>query len=61
AQIKGPTRYALEGSEDRDVNIRVSADADALAVPSTELRFEIVAEDMPALRAARESRFMKPL
>jgi tRNA threonylcarbamoyladenosine modification (KEOPS) complex Pcc1 subunit len=32
-----------------------------LSTPNAELVFEIVAEDMPSLRAVHESRFMKPL
>lgn len=60
-EVKGLTRYNLAGSEDREINLRVRADADALSAPRTDITFEIVAEDMPSLRAARESRFMKPL
>ncbi len=61
ATIQGETRYQLGASDDREVNLRIRADADALNSPSTELQFEIVAEDMPSLRAVSESRFMKPL
>lgn len=61
AEVSGATSFALGGGEDRDVTLRVRADTDSLSAPSTELTFEIVAEDMPSLRAASESRFMKPL
>ena len=61
AVIMGPARFDLAGSEVREINLRVHADSEALVEPSTALRFEIVAEDMPSLRAASESRFMKPL
>ncbi len=61
ASVKGTTRYAMLGSEDREVTLRVRADKAALTSPSTDLNFEIVAEDMPSLRAVSESRFMKPL
>ena len=61
AEIRGPTRFDLEGSEIREINLRVRANADALAAPSTELRFEIVADDMSSLRTVSESRFLKPL
>jgi len=61
AEVRGETRYAMTGNEDREINLRVRADAGALSVPSTDLTFEIVAEDMPSLRAVSESRFMKPL
>ena len=61
AEIRGPTRFDLEGSEIREINLRVRANADALATPSTELRFEIVADDMSSLRTVSESRFLKPL
>ncbi|EAQ99390.1 cytochrome c oxidase accessory protein CcoG [Congregibacter litoralis] len=61
ATIKGDTRYALDASEDREVTLRVAAKATDLSTPSTSFTFEIVAEDMPSLRASTESRFMKPL
>lgn len=61
AEIRGDRRYRLDGGEDRDVTLRVRAPASALPAPSTELVFEIVADDMPSLRVATESRFMKPL
>jgi cytochrome c oxidase accessory protein FixG len=61
AEVRGETRYAMAGSEDREINLRVYADADALSAPSTDLTFEVSAEDMPSLRAVSESRFMKPL
>jgi cytochrome c oxidase accessory protein FixG len=61
ATVRGDTRYSMAGGEDREINLRVRADAAALDAPSTELRFEIVAEDMPSLRSASDSRFMKPL
>jgi polyferredoxin len=61
AEVRGETRYAMAGSEDREINLRVYAEADALSAPSTDITFEIFAEDMPSLRAVSESRFMKPL
>ena len=61
AEIKGQTRYNIAGSEGYEVNLRVRADSDVLAAPSTDIQFEIVAEDMPSLRVAIDSRFMKPL
>ena len=60
-EVKGLTRYDLAGSEDRVVNLRVWADAEQLELPSTDLSFEIRAEDQPSLRAVRETRFMRPL
>jgi cytochrome c oxidase accessory protein FixG len=61
AVIEGATRYQLAGSDDQEVTLRVRADKSALDSPSADLRFEVVAEDMPSLRAVSESRFMKPL
>jgi cytochrome c oxidase accessory protein FixG len=61
AEVVGASSYSLEGGEDREVTLRVRADKSALTAPSTELSFEIVAEDMPSLRAVSDSRFMKPL
>jgi cytochrome c oxidase accessory protein FixG len=61
AQIKGETGYNLDASEDREITLRVSAQATELAAPSTTFKFELVAEDMPSIRASTESRFMKPL
>lgn len=61
AEVRGATRYDLAGSEDREFTLRVYADKQVLSAPSTDLSFEIVAEDMPSLRAVTESRFMKPL
>ncbi|WP_439102664.1 cytochrome c oxidase accessory protein CcoG [Congregibacter sp.] len=61
ATIKGSTRYSLDASEDREVTLRVAAKSADLSAPSTSFTFEVVAEDMPSLRASTESRFMKPL
>lgn len=61
AEIKGAVSYDLDASEDREITLRVTAEATALALPSTAFRFEIVAQDMPSIRASTESRFMKPL
>jgi cytochrome c oxidase accessory protein FixG len=61
AQIQGETRYRLDGSDDQEVTLRVRADKSALQSPSADLSFEVIAEDMPSLRAVTESRFMKPL
>ncbi len=61
AEVLGATSYELDGSEDREITLRVHASRDVLSAPSTDLSFEIVAEDMPSLRAVSESRFMKPL
>jgi polyferredoxin len=61
AELLGDARYQLDGGEDLDVTLRVRARPEALSTPNAELVFEIVAEDMPSLRAVHESRFMKPL
>ncbi|WOJ93898.1 cytochrome c oxidase accessory protein CcoG [Congregibacter variabilis] len=61
AQIKGDKSYKLDASEDREITLRVAAEASALTLPSTAFRFEILAQDMPSIRASTESRFMKPL
>jgi len=61
AQVRGDTRYRLDGGEDREVTLRVRAPLAELDAPSTDLVFEIVATDMPSLRAVSESRFMRPL
>lgn len=60
AQVLGPTRFPVDGGESREVTLRVSARPQQLSTPNTELSFEIVARDKPALRAVSESRFMKP-
>jgi cytochrome c oxidase accessory protein FixG len=61
AEIRGLTRYQLEGSEDREITLRVWAEKSSLDAPSVDLNFELIAQDMPSLRAVAESRFMKPL
>jgi cytochrome c oxidase accessory protein FixG len=61
AEIRGLTRYQLEGSEDREITLRVWAEKSSMDAPSVDLNFELVAQDMPSLRAVAESRFMKPL
>ena len=61
AEILGATRYRLGGGENRDVTLRVRAPAASLQLPSTNIDFELVAEDLPSLRAASESRFLAPL
>jgi hypothetical protein len=61
AEIRGLTRYQLEGSEDLEITLRVWAEKSSMDAPSVDLNFELVAQDMPSLRAVAESRFMKPL
>ncbi len=59
-----PRGYPLphfEGSEDREITLRVYGPRDVLEAPSADLIFELIAEDMPSLRAASESRFLKPV
>ena len=60
-KIIGDTLYTLDSGEVRTVTLRVRARPETLDRPSTELSFEAVSTDMPSLRAASESRFMKPL
>lgn len=61
ATIVGETRYTLDGGEVRTITLRVRAEPETLAKPSTEFDFNAVATDMPSLQATSESRFMKPL
>ncbi|MFT4873644.1 cytochrome c oxidase accessory protein CcoG [Congregibacter sp.] len=61
AVIKGSTSYELAGSEDRQITLRVATKATTLSSPSTAFKFDLVATDMPSIRASTESRFMKPL
>ena len=61
AEIRGATTYELEGGEDFDATLRIRADLNALEGPTTDLRFELMAEDLPSLQAVAESRFMRPL
>lgn len=60
-EIIGDTLYTLDSGEVRTLNLRVRANPETLDRPSTEISFEAVSTDMPSLRAASESRFMKPL
>jgi cytochrome c oxidase accessory protein FixG len=60
-EIIGGDRLDLDGGEVREVSLRLRAPAEALDTGNTSVTFELVAEDMPSLRAAHESRFMKPL
>ncbi|MEP4484460.1 MAG: cytochrome c oxidase accessory protein CcoG [Halioglobus sp.] len=61
AAIVGDTTYSLEGGEVRTINLRVRISPEHLDKPSTALQFEAIAQDVPSLRAASESRFMRPL
>lgn len=61
AAIVGDTVYTLEGGEVRTINLRVRTSPENLDKPSTALRFEAIAKDLPSLRAVSESRFMRPL
>ncbi|MEP6391402.1 MAG: cytochrome c oxidase accessory protein CcoG [Halioglobus sp.] len=61
AAIVGDTTYSLEGGEVRTINLRVRISPEYLDKPSTALQFEAIAKDVPSLRAASESRFMRPL
>jgi len=61
AAIVGDTTYSLEGGEVRTINLRVRISPEHLDKPSTALQFEAIAKDVPSLRAASESRFMRPL
>lgn len=61
AEIRGITEYPMAGNEDRELALRVYVGPDALSAPSADIIFEVSARDMPSLRAARESRFLKPL
>ena len=60
-EIIGDTLYTLDSGEVRTLTLRVRAKPETLDRPSTEISFEAVSTDMPSLRAASESRFMKPL
>lgn len=60
-QIIGDTLYTLNSGEVRELTLRVRAAPQTLERPSTEIVFEATSTDMPSLRAASESRFMKPL
>ncbi len=60
-EIIGDTLYTLDSGEVRTLTLRVRARPESLDRPSTEISFEAVSTDMPSLRAASESRFMKPL
>jgi polyferredoxin len=60
-EIIGDTLYTLDSGEVRTLTLRVRANPETLDRPSTEISFEAVSTDMPSLRAASESRFMKPL
>jgi len=60
-KIIGETLYTLNSGEVRTLTLRVRANPETLDKPSTEISFEAVSTDMPSLRAASESRFMKPL
>ncbi len=61
AEIIGATRHDLDGGEVRAITLRVRAEPEVLARPSSELDFTAIASDMPSLRATSESRFVKPL
>ena len=60
-QIIGDTLYTLNSGEVRELTLRVRAAPQTLERPSTEIVFEATSTDMPSLRAASESRFMRPL
>ncbi len=61
AQIIGHTLYTVNGGEVATLTLRVRADPASLGTHNQELDFEVVATDTPSLRAASESRFLKPL
>jgi cytochrome c oxidase accessory protein FixG len=61
AALIGETLHTLDGGEIRSISLRVRVQPTLLAHPSTELTFEALATDMPALRIRTESRFVKPL
>ncbi|MCB1705412.1 MAG: cytochrome c oxidase accessory protein CcoG [Halioglobus sp.] len=61
AELIGETVHTLNGGEVRSISLRVRAEPAQLAVPSTEVTFEVQATDNPDLRALTESRFVKPL
>ena len=61
AEIIGETLHTLAGGEVRSISLRLRATPDSLDRVSSEFEFLVVATDMPSLRAASESRFVKPL
>lgn len=60
-ELLSGARHRIEAGEDSDVTLRVRAAGDAVSAPSTVLEFELVAQDMPSLRATAESRFLGPV
>ncbi|MEQ8516342.1 MAG: cytochrome c oxidase accessory protein CcoG [Chromatocurvus sp.] len=61
AQIIGDASYSLDAGEVRSITLRVRAQPQFLDAPGTEISFEAIASDMPALRIAAESRFLRPM
>ncbi|MEH6567689.1 MAG: cytochrome c oxidase accessory protein CcoG [Halioglobus sp.] len=61
ASIIGQQLYTLNGGEVRSVTLRVRIDPSVMDKPNQQLDFEVVATDMPSLRAVSESRFMRPI
>ncbi len=61
AEIIGETLHSLDGGEVRSISLRVRAAPASLDRVTSEFEFLAEATDMPSLRAASESRFVKPL
>jgi cytochrome c oxidase accessory protein FixG len=61
ASLIGETSHTIDGGEVRSISMRVRVEPGVLHKPSTELDFQVIATDMPSLRATSESRFLKPL